>query len=115
MQSYILKNSEIQAKKYEIGDEDGFRLYFCYEKYDEGLHWELFMVFKNLKDLLKWKDKMTKKQNPNNKLIFEDPTPVIQTIYGFEDVFDDEYIILDNNNNKLVMHRDNFEFLFQKC
>ena len=99
-----LNSTDFTAKRYELGDEDGFRLYFSYSKYDEELTHEPFMTFKNMTDLNTWKNGMINNQKGNNCILFEEPVPVIETVEGVEDVMDYHYIIKNSKDEVCLIH-----------
>lgn len=96
--------AEFTAKRYEPGDEDGFRLYYSYARCDENLTPEPFKTFENIEDLNTWKWEIINNQKGDNCILFKEPVPVLNTVEGLEDIMSYHYIIRNSSSEACLIH-----------
>lgn len=115
MKKYRLKEY-IRAQQYKKGMEDGWRVYYWYENYNEAPLSDCKATFKNIETLEIWKEKMEKYSDPENMIHFEEVVPIVETVNGISEIISGtEYITFDSNGRKRVFSKEVFESLFEEA
>lgn len=114
LKEYTFK-APVKAEKYRRGMEDGWLLYYSYENYSYDIDSiNNLMLFRSLSALEQRKKEMAESQDENNPIIFEEPVPVIKTIHGIRRVLKDDYVVVFDNNIKMVLDKNTFHILFEQ-
>ena len=112
MKKYEPIRSVVKARLYEKGMEDGWEICYFYEDrttLDSGP----VAYFKTIEDAYAEIERL-KKESPNpDKLDIYGPDPIVIIDEVEEEIFDDEYLIINEKGEKEIMHKKAFEKIFK--